>query len=98
MTPAGHRSVAGGVARASTRLFLIPGRGHCGSGAGTTLNQFDTLDAVVNWVENGRAPNSILARVSTATDSARPLCAWPAYAHYKGDGDPKDAANYECRN
>jgi len=85
-----------GVARGSSRLFLIPGRGHCGGGA-VTLTQFDTLDAVVNWVEQGRAPDAIMASVSNAPDNKRPLCAWPAYAHYKGAGDPKDAASYECR-
>jgi feruloyl esterase len=85
------------AARASTRLFLIPGRGHCGSGTGTTLNQFDTLDAVVNWVEKGLAPEFIVANVSNASGQQRPLCAWPAYAHYNGMGDPKDAANFECR-
>jgi hypothetical protein len=62
-----------------------------------TLTQFDTLDAVVNWVEQGRPPDAIMASVSNAPDHRRPLCAWPAYAHYKSAGDPKDAANYECR-
>jgi hypothetical protein len=25
------------------------------------------------------------------------LCAYPKYAHYKGQGDPEDARNFECR-
>jgi len=26
------------------------------------------------------------------------LCPWPQYGRYKGTGDPKDAANFECRS
>ena len=83
-------------ARTSSRLFLIPGRGHCGGGE-VTLTQFDTLDALVNWVEKGPAPEAVMATLSNATDHKRPICAWPAYAYYKGTGDPKDGANYQCR-
>lgn len=27
---------------------------------------------------------------------ARPLCAFPKVAHYKGTGDTNDAGNFEC--
>lgn len=84
------------AARASSRLFMVPGRGHCGGGD-VTLTQFDTLDALVTWVEQGRAPDRIEAGLSSAPDSKRPLCPWPAYAYYRGQGDPKDSASYECR-
>jgi feruloyl esterase len=30
-------------------------------------------------------------------DRTRPLCSYPKTAHYKGAGDPNDAANFECR-
>ena len=26
----------------------------------------------------------------------RPLCAYPAYARYKGQGDPENAAHFVC--
>ena len=32
-----------------SRLFLVPGMGHCGGGS--TLDQFDMLSAIVDWVE-----------------------------------------------
>ena len=28
---------------------------------------------------------------------SRPLCAYPLHAHYKGQGNPEDASNFECR-
>jgi len=28
---------------------------------------------------------------------SRPLCAYPAHAHFTGQGDPQDAKNYVCR-
>ena len=40
-----------------SRLFLVPGMGHCGGGP-ATLDQFDMLEAVVGWVEKGAAPAS----------------------------------------
>ena len=27
---------------------------------------------------------------------SRPLCAYPAYAEYKGEGDKNDAASFRC--
>ena len=28
---------------------------------------------------------------------SRPLCAYPQHAHYKGLGNPEEAASFECR-
>ena len=80
----------------SSRLFLSPGMGHCGGGA-AALDNFDMLTAISNWVEKGEAPASVNATGRAFPGRSRPLCAYPAYAHYKGQGDPEDAANYECR-
>jgi feruloyl esterase len=79
------------------RLFLAPGAQHCASAAGPA--PASPLAAVVNWVEHGEAPTSILA---TATDPAagpatpRPLCAYPATARYAGHGSPDNASNFHC--
>jgi feruloyl esterase len=32
------------------------------------------------------------------TDLTRPLCPYPQVAHYSGQGDVKDAANFSCTN
>jgi feruloyl esterase len=88
----------GGAVKAEefARLFLVPGMGHCGGGE-ATLDQFDLLGALVDWVEQGKAPQSVIATSPRQPGRSRPLCAWPSHAHYKGEGDVNDAANFECR-
>lgn len=79
-----------------SRLFLIPGMGHCSGGAAT--DSWDGLSALVNWVEKGQAPASIMAKgTAVFPNRTRPLCPYPQYAHYKGAGDPEDGANFVCR-
>jgi feruloyl esterase len=79
-----------------SRLFLAPGMGHCGGGT-AALDTFDALTAMVEWVEKGTAPASIPATGRAFPGRSRPLCAYPTYAHYKGQGSTDDAANFECR-
>jgi len=87
----------------STRLFLAPGMGHCSGGPGP--NTWDKLDALVDWVENGTAPQSILATHSSngVIDNERPLCPWPQQAVYTGPAGGQDnpanwvAQNFSCR-
>ena len=51
----------------SVRLYMAPGMNHCGGGEGP--NSFDMLAAMEQWVENGKAPNEILASHLTARRS-----------------------------
>jgi len=78
-----------------SRLFLVPGAGHCGGGP--SLDTFDALSAMVQWVEQGSAPDRLVATGRAFPGRSRPLCAYPLHAHYKGQGNPEDAANFECR-
>ncbi len=78
----------------SSRFYSIPGMAHCGEGG---LERFDMLTALVDWVENGKAPGAVAATDWTRQAGTRPLCPWPQYGRYKGTGNPKDAANFECR-
>ena len=78
-----------------SRLFLVPGMGHCAGGS--TLDQFDALSAIVDWVEKERAPDSVIATGNAFPARIRPLCPHPQHAHYKGSGNPEDAASFECR-
>jgi hypothetical protein len=78
-----------------SRVFLLPGMGHCGGGS-AALDRFDLLTAVVNWVEHGTAPDSVVATGNAFPGRSRPLCAWPAHARYKGQGSTEDAANFAC--
>lgn len=79
------------------RLFMAPGMAHCGGGSGP--NTFDMQGALEQWVEQGIAPERILATraINGVVDRQRPLCAYPNVAVYAGTGDTNDAANFECR-
>ena len=79
-----------------SRFFFVPGMNHCAGGP-AALDHFDMLGAVVNWVENGVAPDFVVAKGKAFPGRSRPLCAYPKYAYYKGQGDPENAANFECR-
>jgi len=83
--------------RSWSRLFLVPGMGHCAGGA-ATLDRFDMVDAVVNWVEKDVAPASIIATGKAFPQRSRPLCPYPQYPHYKGKGSGERAENFECRS
>jgi feruloyl esterase len=90
------RSAVGASASASLGLFMVPGMGHCQGGPGTDV--FDKVGALDRWVETGRKPQSIEATHMTAgvADRTRPLCAYPATAHYSGSGSTDEAKNYRC--
>ena len=79
------------------RLFMVPGMGHCGGGDGPT--SFDMLTALEQWVEKGKAPESIPAShvANGAADRSRILCPYPQVASFKGSGDPNDAKNFACK-
>ncbi len=79
-----------------TKLYLVPGMAHC-SGGPASLDKFDLLSELVDWVEKGEAPQSVAATGSAFAGRSRPLCPHPSYAHYKGTGDVNDAASFECR-
>jgi hypothetical protein len=88
----------GGVEKvsSSSRIFMVPGMGHCNGGA-ATLDQFDMLTAITDWVEKGTAPESVVATGRSFPGRSRPICAYPSYAQYTGQGDPNDAKNFVCK-
>ena len=78
------------------RLFMVPGMAHCAGGEGP--NTFDMVSAIEQWVEQGHAPEQIIASHSQSgtVDRTRPLCPYPQVARYKGSGSIDDAANFTC--
>lgn len=79
------------------RLFLMPGMSHCSGGQGPS--SFDALTAIVSWVEQGSAPQSLLT-TQTAT-AANPVQSLPAYpyplmATYNGTGSVDVASSYHA--
>ena len=96
------------------RLFMVPGMGHCAGGPGA--NQFgaysdppvvdadqDILKTLERWVEQGVAPEKIIAthfvngNPASGIELQRPLCPFPQVAHYDGKGNPADANSFICR-
>ena len=76
------------------RLFLVPGVHHGGGGPG--LTDFDALSALERWVEQGQAPEKLIAwRTSNGViERSRPVFPYPILARYSGRGDPKQAASF----
>ena len=91
------KTVGAAKASDSVRLFLAPGMGHCGGGEGP--NTFDTVSALEQWVEKGKAPERLVAShaANGNVDRTRPLCPYPQVAHYKGSGSIDDEANFTCK-
>ena len=87
-------------AREHARLFMVPGMLHCFGGDGP--NSFDTLSALDAWVEEGKAPDGIVAakfpdnKPGEKPLRTMPLCAFPEQARYKGTGDVNGAENWAC--
>ena len=82
------------------RVFPVPGMAHCGGGPAT--DGFDMLSALVDWVEQGKAPSTLTARATPAPFAgpdwprgSRLLCAWPKLSRYHS-GDPQSASSYVC--
>lgn len=91
------------AAQDKARLYLAPGMGHCRGGQGP--DNWDRLAPLVDWVENGVAPDNIVAtRLENGTVvDERPLCTYPQQARYVGPAggadDPQNwlAENFQCR-
>jgi hypothetical protein len=99
------------------RLFMVPGQEHCGGGPGpnafgqslpqlpplSNAPEHDVLSALERWVEEGKAPERIVAVKWVNDDPAqgivrtRPLCVYPKVAVYDGSGSTDDASNFKCR-
>lgn len=80
------------------RLFMMPGVQHCSGGPGTST--IDAFSAVVDWVEKGVAPDTIVGTAPATTPwpgRTRPLCPYPQTAQYNGSGSIEDAANFSCK-
>jgi len=112
-TVAAHANAFGKQVQEYHRLFMLPATGHCGGSTGPNSvgggmpeppNAYRDADhhvvsAVIKWVEQGVAPEKIVATKFDAAGNltrSRPVCAYPAEAVYKGSGDINVAANFTC--
>lgn len=111
-----QKAMGAETAASFTRLYLLPGVKHCAAGPGPdSIGQFGLLGpkstgkdnafrAVEEWVEEGRAPESIVAsKYAKPFDPAsgvrmtRPTCPYPQQAHYAGRGSARNAASFVCK-
>lgn len=93
-----------GETRDFYRLFMVPAMGHCAGAYG-----IDWLGALEQWVEHGHAPDEVPGKrlppgpppagpPAQAPDlGARPICAYPETARYKGAGSTDFPASFACR-
>jgi len=95
------------------RLFMVPGMAHCSGGDGPSAfgngtnnapvidADHDLLKALERWVEQGVAPEKIVAThyvnntPASGVQFQRPLCPFPQVARYTV-GDPTNADSFKC--
>jgi feruloyl esterase len=111
---------SGSRAKSSSRLFMIPGVDHCSGGPGAdSFGQIgaapagasperNVAAALVTWVENGRAPETLVGRHGAlpppgtpATNASQQFerlhCAYPYEPILRSGGDINTAADYTCK-
>jgi len=96
---------------------------HCGGGPGATSfgqdqaetphdPRHDIFAALVDWVEKGSAPSTLIAsrfaeedgdggsdsstKAGMKPEMTRPLCPYPREAKYSGKGDSNSATSFAC--
>jgi hypothetical protein len=109
------RSMGAGRATSFMRLFMVPGMHHCAGGAGpsdfgqngvSSSNQDPSTNlaaALEAWVEQGRAPDQVIARQAPSPGTAEGqrvrtglICGYPRRASLKRGADPAYAESYRC--
>ncbi len=76
-----------------SQFYFVPGMAHCAGGS-ITFDSYDALSAIVNWVEQGTAPQKIVAE--SRNGDQRPLCPHPKVSTYVG-GDTSLASSFSCQ-
>ena len=77
------------------RFYTIPGMGHV---TGVFNARIAALDALEAWVERGQGPGELLATdANSATEGrSRPVCLYPTWPRYEGEGSVNNAASFKC--
>lgn len=77
------------------RFYTVPGMGHV---TGVFNARIASLEALEAWVERGEAPGELLATDAhqATAGRTRPVCRYPGWPRYNGQGDLNLAASYAC--
>ncbi len=92
------------------RLYLVAGMEHCIGGPGPSAfgqlglpsakgPAFGAFTALEQWVEDGKAPDELIATKYSAAQKptmTRPLCPYPQRVKYNGIGDSNDVGSFSC--
>ena len=83
------------VVRKFVRYYEVPGYGHAVS---TAFNaNWDALAALDSWSTTGKAPEHPVVTDATGVPGrTRPLCEYPFWPKYKGQGDVNLAESFYC--
>jgi hypothetical protein len=91
-------------AESFTRLYMVPGMQHCAGGVGPNSFGGPMTAALERWVEQGSAPDKIIATKykvdgdpASGVARTRPLCPYPQVARYTGSGSIDEAASFACQ-
>jgi hypothetical protein len=87
-------------------FYVTPGANHGGTGVssvdgGPLPRGIDLLAEIDDWVDRGIAPHALVqvaqeAKPPFTVTASRPMCRYPAWPRYKGEGSPKEAASFAC--
>jgi len=78
------------------RFFPYPGNAHCGGGTGPQIDAEALFSRLVDWVENGVAPDFVVASQTTPVARTRKICMYPNVPVYNGSGSTDDQASFHC--
>jgi predicted esterase len=80
------------------KFYEVPGTAHSGVGTAFTPT-WDVLGALDAWATGGKAPvDPIVTDTYAVPGRTRPLCEYPAWPKYKGEGDINSATSFVCAN
>jgi hypothetical protein len=103
-------NAAGGLSEVQKfyRFFPYPGNSHCGGNPDQpnaplidSSSSGALFQALVNWVEHGVAPDSIVAynnATPVLATVSRPICKYPDKLVYKGTGSTNVASSFVCQH
>jgi hypothetical protein len=87
------------------RFYVTPGANHGGTGVTSSGDAIpsgiDLLGILDDWAESGRVPDDLVQVAQEPQPpfriiASRPMCRYPLYPRYNGQGDPSSASSFTC--
>ena len=88
-------SMGAAAVRDFARYYEVPGYGHAVSAIYNAA--WDSLGALDRWVVQGQAPeNQTVEDTVGHPGRTRPLCEYPSWPRYSGQGEVHAASSFRC--